>query len=40
VNKYVKVALVVAAVVLVLRYRNQIATMVAGVPVVGKLVIG
>jgi hypothetical protein len=37
-NKWVKVAVVAAVVILALRYRNQIASAVAGLPVLGKLI--
>lgn len=37
-NKWVKVAVVVAVVILALRFRNQIAMTVGGLPVLGKLI--
>jgi hypothetical protein len=37
-NKWVKLAVIAGVVILVLRFRNQIAGAISGLPVLGKLI--
>jgi hypothetical protein len=37
-NKWMKLAIIAGVVILVLRFRNQIAMSISGLPVLGKLI--